>query len=237
MSRRLVPEELFPRGHTLVLLVLLGSLVAVGCGGDASVPQPVPVPKISLIRRSSPETDQVETLVVGLEGAVAGAGQVEIVDRLGGGVGKAPASSRGSFAVLVPTSEQGTQLEARYVTAEGASAYISIDARSGSTFGPRLGPTNQLGGPVSPPAANGLVMVTNYDDVNKIKFIDATPNVEVLVSNGRSGDVELSTTDAQGVFRVQLPAQVGDPVHIVLSDEAAGSEATGNYLSFVVPSS
>lgn len=220
-------------GCVIVAITLLGS----GCGGDASVPQPVPVPKISLIRRSSPETDQIATLVVGLPGAVVGEGQVEIVDRLAGGAATAPAGTTGSFAALVPTSSQGTQLEARFVTAAGASPYISLDLRSGSTFGPRLGPANALGGPVSPPDANGLVTVTNYDDTNKIKFIDATPDVEVLISNGSSGDVVLGTTDAQGVFSVQLPAQVGDPVHIVLSDEAAGTEATGNYLSFVVPSS
>lgn len=235
MNRSYTPR---PRASQLRALAMTGlaAFAVSACGDDASVPQPVPVPKISLIRRSSPETDQVETLVVGLPGAVVGDGQVEIVDRLAGGEGKAPASNKGSFVVLVPTAPQGSQLEARFVTAKGASPYISLDARSGS-FGPRLGPTNQLGGPVSPPDANGLVTVTNFDDANNIKFIDATPDVEVLVSNGNTGEVVLGTTDAQGIFRVELPAAVGDPVHIVLSDESAGSEATGNYLSFVVPAS
>ncbi len=223
------------RMTSAVILVSCLGLFMVGCGidGDVSVPQPVPVPKPSYLRQSPPEPDQTKTLLVGLPGAVAGIGSVEVRDLITGSHAEGLTTASGTFSVLIVASDL-SDLRIRYVVARGASDFVAVP-RDRATFGPRLGAVKASSAPVSSPDAHGIVRVSNLDAATGDIVIAASPDVDVLVSNVTSGAIVTARTDARGVFAVDIAAAVGDTLGAMLLGDPVGGDVTSNYLTFVVP--
>ncbi|MCK5795591.1 MAG: hypothetical protein KAI47_00295 [Deltaproteobacteria bacterium] len=223
------------RMTSVVILASCLGLFMAGCGidGDVSVPQPVPVPKPFYLRQSPPEPDQTKTLLVGLPGAVAGIGSVEVRDVIAGTHAEGPTTASGTFSVLI-VAAQSSELRIRYVVARGASAFIAVP-RDRVTFGPRLGAVKAASAPVSSPDAQGIVRVTNLDAATGDIVIVASPDVDVLVSNVTSGAIVTARTDARGVFAVDIAAAVGDTLGVMLLGDPVSGDVTSNYLTFVVP--
>jgi hypothetical protein len=212
---------------TLQTLVLAATVVA-GCGLEESSPVPQPLP--GYLRRSTPSS-LVSTLVVGLPGAVAGAGKVALRELGAASPVVVQSAAAGSFSAVLPVGRT-TPLEIRYETADGASSWVAL-APPQLSYGPVLmgsrGP-----GVVSAPDAAGNVTVTNDAGAGQPALVSASPDSDLLVANATRGSVVSSRTDAKGLFRVQLQGATGDEIQLLLVD-AQDSAATSDYLSFTVP--
>jgi hypothetical protein len=216
----------------LALLLLLGLIACSGDNGDKgsiTVPQPVPL----LIRESVPGAHNATTLVVGLPGAVAGAGTVTIRDRRSAAEATAGAASAGSFSSVL-TLAKDHELEIRFQNEDGASDWVAIPSAS-ATDGVSLTVPNSDGPkPVSAPDAQGQVTVTSDAGAGKPPLIEATPEVDLIVANTDNGGVVASVTDQSGHFTVRLPGAVGDVIQILLVDPE-DTKQTSDYLSYEVP--
>lgn len=212
--------------HTLpILLLLLGA-----CGDTTSLPQPVPVPapKLSAIRQSTPGLQQRTTMVVGLPGAVAGAGRVLARETLSGAEATATSTATGTFSL---TTALGESIELRYETPEGDLSEAVVLAPTRSTYGPSLDESDGTDSVVSPPDAEGVVTVSNG---SPDPLIIASPQVTVIVSNRDTGEVVTGETDSAGLFSLQLHGEAGHGILIVLSDPAQ-PEQTSDFLAYEVP--
>jgi hypothetical protein len=215
--------------HSLLALATFATLAgASACGEGTSAPVPQPVP--FYIRTSTPTGKTEKVVVVGLNGAVGGAGTVKVRVLAGGIEASGPSSSKGSFSVVIASVAQ--ELEAAFVTAEGESAWVSLQGR---TLGapPSLSAANALGEVVSAPDAKGQVTVTN-DGGSATPLLQATASSDVLVSNATSGDVAATTTDKKGLFTVTIAGARGDEIRIFLASPS-DSTSTSDYLSYPVP--
>lgn len=209
----------------VIFALLLGA-----CGDGTSLPQPVPVPapQLSAILQSTPQENQTDVMLVGLPGAVAGAGQVVATTRPSGLVTAVPSNAQGSFALVVA---RGESIELRYQTPAGERSEAALLAPTRQTFGPELTESDATpGGVVSAPDAQGFVTVSNGSP----QQILASPNVTVLVSNANSGDVVTGTTDGGGLFSLRLRGASGQEILILLSD-ATESQQTSDFLAYRVP--
>ncbi|MCA9672947.1 MAG: hypothetical protein KC503_45460 [Myxococcales bacterium] len=214
----------------LALLALLAPLAS-ACGDDGvSVPQPVPVPKSSLLRFSSPRAAQSRLLVIGLPGAVEGVGQVEATDIPSGARTVVPSSAQGSFGLLAATSNV-SDLEIRFINDEGRSEPAPI-VQAGRFGGPVLGDPLSNG---TVTRANGnTVLVSNDGGAGNPLLFSATPDSIAHLSNPANGALTSGTTDAIGRLSLSIEAQSGDILQLVLADPQNPTE-TSNYLSLPVP--
>lgn len=213
-------------------LLILAALLIPGpwaCGLDVSSPVPQPVPH--LLRQSTPSGARVSKLVLGLPGAVAGAGKVHGLVRDTGASAVAAAAAAGSFALTLAAAEQHT-IELRFETDKGISEPVLLPPPRAS-FGPILrepeGP-----GVVSAPDAGGQVTVTNDGGPGQPPLLQASPDHDLFVSNQRTGEVASTRTDAAGLFRVLIAARTGDSLSLLLVDPDDPG-ATSDFLSLTVP--
>lgn len=196
-----------------------------GCGDLESSPVPQPVPM--LIRSSTPEQTSVDTLYIGLPGAVAGQGKVHIRSRQSGQTVVVPATAAGTFAARVP--KDALDLEARYESADGLSDPVPL-------AGQRLGEPLTLGDP-QPGVVSGTygpdeVVVTN--DGTHGTLLEAPPNVDVIVANATTGVVVTTKTDANGRFTTQITASKGDLIQIMVVDPDDPGN-TSDFVEITVP--
>lgn len=211
-----------PRLLAAALLLLLMA----SCG-SSPVPQPVPF----MMRKSSHNQPQGDTLVVGLPGAVAGAGKVHMRDRVGGRQASAVCNEAGSFSLVIRTGAK-VDLEARYENDDGLSDWVSMSRPQSGSLGPALGTPKT--GVVSSVDSRGEVIVTNGDGSGKPALLAATPDSTVVVSNADNGAVVTSTTDKAGVFKVVLKGTTGDRIRVLLID-ADDPGNTSDFVSLTVP--
>jgi hypothetical protein len=143
----------------------------------------------------------------------------------------AAASNSGSFAGVVPVVNP--DLEARYENKDGLSEPVVLSTRSYGVH-PTLLPALNNGMPVSAPDGNGDVTVTNDDGVGKPLLFDATPNIDVVVSNSNNGAVASTVTDKDGRLKTKLAGASKDTINVLLVDPTQ-TTLTSDYLSFTVP--
>lgn len=213
--------------RTLQALMLAATMVA-GCGLEESSPVPQPLP--GYLRRSTPSS-LVSTLVVGLPGAVAGAGKVALRELNGASPVLVQSAAVGSFSAVLPVG-RSIPLELRFETAAGASDWVAL-APPQLSFGPVLSGSRGPG-VVSAPDAAGIVTVSNDAGAGQPALVDASPESDLLVVNATRSEVATGRTDAKGLFRVQLAGATGDVIQLLLVD-AADAASTSDYLSFTVP--
>jgi len=209
--------------------LLLSVIVLVGCGEQSSSPVPQPVP--GLIRQSTPTAGALKTLVVGLPGAVAGKGKVHIREGVGGKIKIVDTTDSGSFVVALPIAE-GDSLEAAFETDDGLSAMVPITPRS-------LGVTPSLGQPKpgvvqAPHDGKPEVVVTNDAGAGQPLLLDATPDVDVVVSNIDNGEVVTTVTDKDGKFSTKIGATTGHTIQIMLVTREE-PPVTSDFVSITVP--
>ena len=215
----------------LIALLLTAALTLVGCDPQGSSPVPQPVP--GFVRTSTHDLQQEELLVVGLPGAVAGEGRVHIEDRKGGARVVVNSITAGTFSAVI-AARSDEDLSLRFENEDGLSDPLRL--READPLGPhpQLAPSNTYSDVVSPTDAGGLVVVSNDGGAANPPLIAATPEVDVIVTNGNTSDVVTDVTDAAGLFTVQLPGSTGDLIHILLvSPEETG--LTSDFLSYKVP--
>jgi hypothetical protein len=215
------------RLNNLMLLALTIGAAACGIEGSSPVPQPLP----GYLRRSTPSDSRQETLVLGLQGAVAGQGKVHLRELNGPRLVVAPSSAQGSFAAAI-TVGLSTALELSFENADGISDWLALPPSSLS-YGPVLAGSRGPG-VVSAPDAGGIVTVSNDGGAGQPPLLTASPESDLLVANATQGTIASGRTDSKGVFRVQLPAARGDLVQLLLVD-SKDPGATSDYLSFSVP--
>jgi hypothetical protein len=202
-------------------------LLCCACGDQDSSPVPQPVP--GLIRQSTPEIGNTETLVAGLPGAVAGKGTVHLHDKKTGKKVVTSSTNTGSFAVTLPASETES-LEARFENADGLSDPVPLDVRS-LGIPPELVQTKYAG---LLAVVGDDVVVSNDQGPGNPPSLEATPNVDVVVANQNTGEVVESKTDDKGLFKVTLKGKSGDTILVMLSDPAR-PDLTSDFVSATVP--
>ena len=208
---------------------LMGALLVLSCGDGVSTPVPQPVP--GQIRISSPAlTKAAPVLVLGLAGAVAGAGKVHVKDLESGALVTGSSNGAGSFSVVISVNRDH-RLEARFENADGISGAVSLALR-GLSYGPGLGTPQP--GVVSKPDAQGQVKVSNDGGAGKPLLMSATANVNVLISNAATAQVVTTQTDKDGRFSQTLSGARGDSIQILLVDPQSQT-STSNFVSILVP--
>lgn len=213
-------------------LATVAALLAVasggGCGDIVGVPQPQPVP--SAIRRSTPalRAPSPRTLLVGLPGAVAGAGEVQI-DVQGWSIdASAPTTASGTFAAVVAVGSSAT-LEIRFARdGELSDPLVLSPTLSQSVPTPR---GNKL--QLTAPDSSGRTTITNVDSTGSVTF-GVPAGDEVLLSNARSGSVARTFADSSGRFTTQLAARSGDDIHLLVVDRRDAA-ATSDFFTATVP--
>ncbi|MBW2731226.1 MAG: hypothetical protein JRH20_02470 [Deltaproteobacteria bacterium] len=213
--------------HILPILLLLN-----GCGDETSLPQPVPVPapKLSAIRQSTPMAEQSATMVLGLTGAVSGMGRVIAKEVLSGRETHATSTKDGTFSLVITNIAQAGGMELRFETVEGERSEPLLLATTRAAFGPVLSPADAQGEVVSAPDTDGIVTVSSGSP----QLIAASPDVDVLISNANTGEVVLGVTDENGAFSLQLHGEQGQQILILLV-EPANPEQTSDFLAYEVP--
>ncbi len=205
-----------------------------GCGDQTGVPQPQPVPGplSDFVRRSTPSLTATEprTMVVGLAGAVAGVGEVQLTRVSTGEALEALATAAGTFSLVIPGGK-GDQLELRYANDDGVSEPLVLPGLY-SQGGPSLeGARNSDDQLISLPDASGNVTVTN--DFDPVPLV-AAANADLIASNGSTGVVVVSRTDAAGRNPNDEAAASGDPIQLMLVDPNDPG-ATSDFRVLTVP--
>jgi len=208
-----------------------GLLLFPGCVSTPQ-PQPVPAPDLGLLRQSTPVKDVAEILLVGLPGAVAGAGRVEVRDTISGEGVAVASTTGGSFALRLPAPGDPATLELRFTNDDGTSEAVRLGA-PGVGSSPLLEPPSRDRQTlVSLPNATGQVVVSNVGS-GGAAFLRASPNATVIAANTTSGAVAISSTDAEGRFTLTLVATSGDAIEVMLVD-ATDPGLTSDFLGEVV---
>lgn len=170
-------------------------VVWVGCGDQAGIPQPDPIPIASAIRTTGVMPGAKEEIdVLGLPGAVAGAGQVTVTGQLE--TVTASSTAAGSF-VLTIKAQLDEQLQIRYRSSEAVEVQVLMMPIT-STPGPDPFHT---GAPITAPV-NGETTITGL----------ATVGAQVVAVNYNTGDTGSATADAAGKFEVKVKASTGDEI-------------------------
>jgi hypothetical protein len=213
---------------TLTLTLILISVAA--CGLEDQVSSPVPQPVPGLVRQSSPALTQTEKLVLGLPKAVAGEGKVHLTDRTSGRKVVADSTAEGTFSMVIEVDPKQDNLELQFENEDGLSDPVSISLRT-------LGDGPSLGQP-----KDGLVLPTNGPTVQVSNdaghgtplLLDATPDMIVIVTVTKTGQVVTSTTDSTGRFSVTVEAASGDWIQILLVDPQDPG-TTSDFVTVQVP--
>jgi hypothetical protein len=228
----MAPTLLNGRTVSRLAQIWIAALLLSGCGdngdkGSITVPQPVPLK----IRESVPGPHNTTTLVVGLPGAVAGAGKVTVRDRKSAARETVSSAAAGSFSSVLAVGKDH-ELEIRFENSDGVSDWVVIPSASATDGVSLTIPNNDPIDPVSPPDSQGLVTVTS--GAGSAPSIVATPGADLIVANTQNGAVVVSVTDNNGHFTVRLPGSVGDVIQILLVDPE-DTKQTSDYLSYEVP--
>jgi hypothetical protein len=211
-------------------ITFLATLSACACGLEDQESSPVPQPVPGLVRQSSPALTQSQKLVLGLPKAVAGEGKVHLTDRISGRKVVGISTAEGTFSLVIEVDPKDDALELQYENEDGLSDPVLISLRA-------LGDGPALGQP-----KDGLVLPTNGPEVQVSNdaghgnplLLEATPNVMVIVTVTKTGQVVTSTTDSTGRFSVQIEATSGDWIQILLVDpQDPGS--TSDFVTVQVP--
>lgn len=174
---------------SLLAILLLGA----GCGPDTGLPQPVPVPRPSLLRATGPQQEDVEVQVrlLGLPGAAGGGERVTVLTPT------AELSTRshptGSFALRVPAAV-GDELTVRFE--DLSTATLTIEPSVELPVGPAVIESQKSGGTLGLEATIGAAFAA------------------VIVANFGSGETLSTTSDAAGRVDIALEAQPGDVIAI-----------------------
>lgn len=192
------------KGTTALLL----TLALATCGDETGTPQPLPIPSPKEMRLGGamPEAEQ-NVEIVGLPGAVGGAGRVTIVN--GDKTFAAQSTAEGTF-YLVITARAYDELAVSYETSEPAS--ISVPELSIAVPG--------LPGPVPgvdpiTPQGDGHVLVRGQMAVE-------TTSGTALVVNSTTGAVALGDIGADATFAVEIAATSGDHLMVFLDKDVLG---------------
>jgi len=182
--------------------LLWAVLLAAGCEDQSGLPLPVPIPDVAQIRSSRAELGQVQTVqVVGLPGAVSGAGAVSASAE--GVKVDAPATAGGTFALSIAARGGGT-IALSY--AGSATVKLVVPAM---THAPAvaLGPIDGV-----PPIAAAAGKVTVRGRVDAAAVIGA---------NLDTGDVAAAPVSS-GTFSLELPGQSGQRIRVFIDDGTLG---------------
>ncbi len=194
---------------TSTLATSLALLVSAGCGDQTGVPQPIPIP-LQVRAMSAPPDSPEKIDVVGLPGAVAGAGKVFIQ----GATSKAEVSSTaaGSFTASLQ-AKGGEQLQIRYEDSDPAGVKVP----SQGVMAPR--PPGPISGvtPVTAPAAGKVT----------VKGLSNGAGVSLVAVNVDTGAVAQATSEADKKFQLQIPAASGQKLRVYEDDGAMLSSAWG----------
>jgi hypothetical protein len=218
-----------PRHAKIVAVLLL--VVGVSCGDQESSPVPQPVP--DFVRQSTHELQQEKLLVVGLPGAVAGEGEVRVQDRKGGAEVVVVSTTAGTFTSVLSAGKDA-DLALQFETKQGKSEWLVLRETQHDGPAPHLGLPNSYQGPVSSPDAQGMVIVTNDGGPGQPLLLDATPEMDVIVSNGDTSELVTDVTDQTGRFSVKLPGSSGHWIHILLVSPEE-KDLTSDFVSHQVP--
>lgn len=167
-----------------------------GCGDQTGVPQPIPIP--GQVRAMSAPAETAEAIdLVGLPGAVAGAGRV-FVDGATTSV-EARSTAAGSFSATIK-AKGGEQLSIRYEDSDAAR----LDVPAQGIMAPR--PPGPITGvtPVSVPAA-GVVTVRGLSN---------GAGVALVAVNANTGVVAQATSGADSRFLIKIAGASGHGLKI-----------------------
>jgi hypothetical protein len=182
----------------IVCLLLLG-----GCGESTGIPQPDPIPKVSLIRTTHVAADS-EVDLVGLPGSVAGQGTVSLESSLARVTG--PATASGTFALTLKALA-GEPVKVRFRESEAVSVVVPGIPPPGGPIPP--GPI--AGVPPVSAAGAGRVLVQGQSG--------STPGGPVLGINAALGEVVTTTSGAaDGRFGFEIAASPGQRLAIYDDD-------------------
>lgn len=181
------------------LLFLAGSLVALAssaCEG-VGIPQPIPIPHH--LRAMSAPPDTLKSIdVVGLPGAVAGAGRVLVTDA-SGGVTEASSAASGSFTLTLQ-ARGGDALEVRYEDSEAAALVV-----------PKAG----IMTPLPPGPITGVTPVTPTSGGRvQLRGLSNGAGTSIVAVNVTSGDAGQATSAGDQRFSIELVAATGDELRV-----------------------
>jgi hypothetical protein len=198
----------------LTALTVLAALALVACGDGAGVPQPIPIPG-QLRSMSAPLTTPTEIDVVGLPGAVAGAGQVLVTD-VGGGVTKASSTAAGSFTLSLK-ARGGDVLQVRYEDSDAAALTV---------------PKQGIMAPLPPGPITGVPPVTALSGGRvRVRGLSNGAGTQIVAVNATSGDAATAKAAGDKRFSLELTAAKGDALRVY--EEVSG--ALGTAWSLTVP--
>jgi hypothetical protein len=179
-------------------------VVLLGCGdgdGQTGVPQPEP---LALKMRNGPmdeESPPREVVLVGLPGAVAGAGEVTVETKQG--TRSTASTAVGSFALKIVAGPDET-VSVRHDGSDATPYSVVAVTCPVTGCAPRPAPGPRTGvTPISAPVAGETT----------IRGEVASP-ADIVAVNLRSGDVATSAPETDGGFQVELVARSGDPVEV-----------------------
>ena len=172
-------------------------LVPTACGDQTGTPQPLPIPCPQLMRLgAAPAEVAIEVDLVGLSGAVAGAGSLVAVN--------------------------GTQSQQTRSSAAG-SFYLALSARGGDVLQVRFGdsepalievPVMTAMVPRPPTPIDGVAPVTPRGGARVLVQGQLAAAGRALVANASTGAVALVDSDGNGRFAVELGASSGESLRI-----------------------
>ncbi len=175
-------------------------LLAAACGEEVGIPQPDPVPKVSLIRTSRSAAAGVD--VVGLPGSVAGGGTVTVEGAKGQVQG--PAAGAGSFSVRIEASPE-EELRVRYNRSEPVLVRVP-------PVPPPPPPSTYV-----PPGPIAGIPPLSAAGPGRVRIRGATTDVPVgtiLGVNPSLGEVVVTVPAADRSFSLELPAATGHELRV-----------------------
>jgi len=189
----------------------------VACDNREGIPQPDPIPHISLLRWTGLPDPTGTVDVVGLPGCVAGAGEVTLEQ--GTSHATTTSTATGTFYVGGFAIKAYTDIQVRYQ----ASASVVFQVTSVGVGGAI--PPGPISGvpPVSGTSGGRLVMVRGKSTAAAL-----TP---VLVINVGTGEVASGASGQDQTFQIEIAASSGDVLRIYDDDAAT----LGSAWQVVVP--
>ena len=188
------------RLHSLLIVLALA-----GCGDSTGIPQPDPIPIVSMIRTSRVSVEPSGSVdLVGLPGSVGGAGTVTVTSSTSQTTG--PAGSTGTFALTIPSASAGEELAIRYNKSEPASVRV-----------PGIPPP---GGPIPPGPIAGVPPVT-ATTAGKVRVRGQTgqaAGATMLGVNPSLGEVVTAPVAADQTFSFEIAATTGQQLKVYDDD-------------------
>jgi hypothetical protein len=174
-----------------------------GCSdGINGIPQPEPLPLIGKLRHSVLNSNQLQPIILlGLDGACAGAGTVQVKSQ--SDTFTTEATMSGSF-VLKLQARGGETLEVRYKQSLPALYTATPFTCSIEGCSPTPSPHEKSGIPPITIAENGMTIVRG----------ETGSAIPVIGANLRSGNVSTVISKTDGSFELHIQAQFGDILNI-----------------------